>query len=72
MSASSDTRSSSEPGPCPPGLTRRRTGWLDEVAACRRAAIFLAWYALAKGSDSPAVSSTAGYAVPSLTLWYGE
>ena len=53
----------------PPQHHRRRR---TTVACCRAAASLRACSGCTRVSDSKVVNSTAGYAVPSRTAWYGE
>jgi hypothetical protein len=51
---------------------RSSTGRSAEVACCSAAAIFRACSGSTRVSEPNVVNSTAGYAVPSTTRWYGE
>ena len=54
------------------GRVRNNAASFVVDAACRRAAILLAIHGGTRWSLSPTVNSTAGYAVPALTAWYGS
>src|SRR5262249_42375994 len=59
------------PWPVPKSISNS-TGRFDDVAACSRAANLRELAGSTRPSLAPVRISTAGYAVPSFTCWYGE
>src|SRR6202022_2509399 len=61
------------PMPWPsPLFCNSRIGYSDDESACSSAIILREFAGSTRGSFSPVVISTAGYATPLRTLWYGD